>query len=49
MFFKTTMTFAENIDTEIIAHADQDFIAHARQNFPMLLAEIERLRGLIGP
>jgi hypothetical protein len=27
--------------------SDQDFIAHARQDIPMLLREIERLRGII--
>jgi hypothetical protein len=36
-------------DLEIIGatHADNEFIAHARQDIPMLLAEIERLKGLI--
>jgi hypothetical protein len=28
--------------------ADQDFIAHARQDIPALIAEIRRLRDLIG-
>ncbi len=28
--------------------ADQDFIARARQDVPLLLDEIERLRGLLG-
>ena len=27
---------------------DQDFIAHARQDIPMLLAEVRRLRSLLG-
>jgi hypothetical protein len=29
-------------------HTDCDFIAHARQDIPVLLAEIERLRALLG-
>jgi len=28
--------------------ADQDFIAHARQDIPALIAEVRRLRELIG-
>jgi hypothetical protein len=27
---------------------DQDFIAHARQDVPRLLAEVRRLRALLG-
>ena len=29
-------------------HADQDFIAHARQDIPALIAEIRRLKALVG-
>ena len=29
-------------------HADQDFIAHARQDIPLLVAEVRRLKALIG-
>ncbi|UJJ51043.1 MULTISPECIES: hypothetical protein [Rhodanobacter] len=29
-------------------HADQDFIAHARQDIPLLIAEVRRLKALVG-
>jgi len=29
-------------------HADQDFIAHARQDIPALIAEVRRLKALLG-
>ena len=28
--------------------ADQEFIAHARQDLPRLVAEVKRLRNLVG-
>jgi hypothetical protein len=37
-------------DIELIGatHVDQDFIAHARQDVPALIAEVRRLRALVG-
>ena len=29
-------------------HADQDFIAHARQDIPLLIAEVRRLKAIVG-
>jgi hypothetical protein len=29
-------------------HADQDFVAHARQDIPALIAEVRRLKALLG-
>jgi hypothetical protein len=40
-------TRGEDIYITGATNADQDFIAHARQDIPMLIAEIERLRGLL--
>jgi hypothetical protein len=40
-------TLGDDIELTGATQADQDFIAHARQDVPKLLAEIERLRGLL--
>jgi hypothetical protein len=37
----------EDIELSGATNADLDFIAHARQDIPMLIAEIERLKGLL--
>jgi hypothetical protein len=37
----------EDIESSGATLADLDFIAHARQDIPMLIAEIERLKGLL--
>jgi hypothetical protein len=43
------MTSGADIELFGASEADHDFIAHARQDVAKLLAEISRLRGLIGP
>jgi len=40
-------TEGEDIYLTGATDADHDFIAHARQDIPRLIAEIERLRGII--
>jgi hypothetical protein len=41
-------TAAEDIEMSGATTADYDFIANARQDVPRLLAEVERLRALVG-
>ena len=41
-------TDGEDIYLTGATHADYDFIASSRQDVPMLIAEIRRLRGLLG-
>jgi hypothetical protein len=38
----------DDIELSGATTADQDFIAHARQDIPSLVAEVRRLRALIG-
>lgn len=38
----------EDIELSGASSDDQDFIARARQDVPLLLNEVERLRGLLG-
>jgi len=49
-FSGSDFIMTEGNDLNIIgaSSADYEFIAHARQDIPKLLAEIERLRSLIG-
>jgi predicted oxidoreductase len=41
-------TSAEDIEMTGATTEDYDFIAHARSDVPALLAEVRRLRGLVG-
>jgi len=41
-------TGGEDIEMSGATTADYDFIAHAKQDVPRLLAEIRRLRALVG-
>jgi len=43
----TWITECENYPDVTVAVPDLDFIARARQDVPALLAEVERLRGLL--
>ena len=49
-FIQTGGTDDRSPDIELIGatRADQDFIAEARQDIPRLLAEVRRLRRLVG-
>lgn len=41
-------TASEDIELSGATTADQDFIAHARQDVPLLVAELRRLREIVG-
>ncbi|MFL6623839.1 MAG: hypothetical protein ACJ8NR_14730 [Sulfurifustis sp.] len=49
-FIMTGSADARGNDIELsgATDADQEFIAHARQDIPRLVAEIKRLRSLLG-
>jgi len=38
----------DDIEFTGVTHADQDFIASARQDVPALIAEVRRLRAMLG-
>jgi hypothetical protein len=46
-FIRTGDSEGPDLELSGATKADQDFIAHARQDVPRLLAEVERLRGLL--
>jgi hypothetical protein len=38
----------EDIELFGVTEKEQDFIAHARQDIPLLVAEVRRLKGILG-
>lgn len=47
-FIRTGGLNGEDLELSGASVADQDFIAHARQDLPALIAEVRRLRRLLG-